>query len=157
MRAWNAGENLQAKLSGDPQFVEKLGQSEVNIALQGQGLGNVQVRANVSGDQVGAAITVEHRDVHAALTNDLPSLHQAFAERQLRVDHLSIQQAFSSNQTGTGDGRSQQQYQQSSAQRSAAYIGSDSPLSSNFNAQTSGDSADAQAAFDSQGRLSVRA
>src|SRR6185437_14788794 len=55
LRAWNGGENLKTSLTGSPQLVEKLGQSEVNIALQGEGLGNVQVRAPLAGDQVGAA------------------------------------------------------------------------------------------------------
>jgi flagellar hook-length control protein FliK len=159
LRAWNAGENPQANLSGNAHLVEKLGQSEVNIALQGEGLGNVQVRAHVAGDQVGAAFTVDHHDVHAALTNDLPSLHQAFAERQLRVDHLSVQQTFSSSSSGnmgTGDGRSQQQ-SPDSAQRQSAYAGSDSPFSSSLSSLTGNDSSETAGAFDSQGRLSVRA
>lgn len=157
MHAWNGGETLQANLSGTPHLVEKLGQSEMNIAMQADALGAVQVRAHVVGNQVGAAIIVEHHDVHAMLSNDLPSLHQAFAEKQLRVDNVSVQQGYFAG-GGISDGRSgQQQPQQGSAQRPYPIADTPQRFSGEPIFSTSADSSESRGSVDSQGRLSVRA
>ena len=92
LQAWNGGENLQGSVTQASHLVGKLGQSEMNIAMQGDALGAVQVHTHVSGDQVGAAITVERHDVHTLLINDLPALHQAFSDRQLRLENVSLSQ-----------------------------------------------------------------
>lgn len=157
MHAWNGGENLQADLMRNPHLVEKLGQSEMNIAMQADALGAVQVRAHLAGDQVGAAITVEHHDLHAMLSNDLPALHQALSERQLRVANLSVHQAFSSGDAGIGGGKGQQHPQDGTAQRATPFMQSSPEFSAPLNFSTSADSSESRDAFDSQGRLSVRA
>jgi hypothetical protein len=157
MHAWNGGENLQADLTRNPHLVEKLGQSEMNIAMQADALGAVQVRAHLAGDQVGAAITVEHHDLHAMLSNDLSALHQALSERQLRVANLSVHQAFSSGDAGIGGGKGQQQPQDGTAQRATPFMQSSPEFSAPLNFSTSADSSESRDAFDSQGRLSVRA
>lgn len=157
MHAWNGGENLQADLTRNPHLVEKLGQSEMNIAMQADALGAVQVRAHLAGDQVGAAITVEHHDLHAMLSNDLPALHQALSERQLRVTNLSVHQAFSSGDAGIGGGKGQQQPQDGTAQRATPFMQSSPEFSAPLSFSTSPDPSESRGAFDSQGRLSVRA
>jgi hypothetical protein len=157
MHAWNGGENLQADLSRSPHLVEKLGQSEMNIAMQADALGSVQVRAHLVGDQLGAAITVEHHDVHTMLSNDLPALHQALSDQQFRVANLSVHQAFSSGDAGIGGGKGQQQPQDGPAQRATPCVQSSPDFSAPVNFSTSVDSSESRGAFNSQGRLSVRA
>jgi flagellar hook-length control protein FliK len=158
MDAWNGGENLQANLTRDPSLVEKVGQSEMSIDMQADALGSVQVRAHLAGDQIGAAITVEHHDVHAMLTSDLPALHQALAERQLRVENLSVNQSYFSADAGIGGSKSGQQQPQDGAAPGAIPAGeTQTRFSAEMNFPGNADSSESRGAFDSQGRLSVRA
>ena len=69
--------------------------------MQSDSLGGVELRARMTGDQVGAAIVVERHDIHLALSNELPALHSALVEKNVRVQTLSISQG---TQTLLGDG-----------------------------------------------------
>jgi flagellar hook-length control protein FliK len=161
LQAWNAGEGLHAQVTGSPQLLQKLGQSELNIALQAEALGAVQVRTHVSGDQVGAAITVERHDVHALLSSDLPALHQALGERQLRLENISLQQAPLSHSGGTGPGDSaaRQQSQDGAPARALSSTAATTgfPASPAANGYETPAASGSAPIFDSQGRLSVRA
>lgn len=161
LRAWNAGEGLQAQVTSSVQLLEKLGRSEMNIALQAEALGAVQVHAHVSGDQVGASITVDRHDVHALLASDLPSLHQALGDRQLRFDSISLQHStLLGAGAGAGDNAARQQSQQGGSSPtpfqgdSLAGASIAAPPMLNWETTTI---AEARPIFDSQGRLSVRA
>jgi flagellar hook-length control protein FliK len=162
LQAWNGGENLQGDVTQAAHLMAKAGQSEMNIAMQAEWLGAVQVRAHVTGDQVGAAITVERHEAHAFLNNDLPALHQALNDRQLRLEKVSVDQGSPLAWSGTaGDGSGQPQSQNGAQQRSlysgsaAREQASSAALNSTFTDTT--DATDARVTFDSNGRLSVRA
>jgi flagellar hook-length control protein FliK len=161
LQAWNGGENLQGDVTQAAQIAAKAGQSEMNIAMQAESLGAVQVRAHVTGDQVGAAITVERRDAHAFLNDDLPALHQALSERQLRLESVSVTQGSPFAGSATADG-SGQQHSQSGPQQRSFYSGSaareqTSNASVHSTFADTADATDTRIAFDSNGRLSVRA
>jgi len=81
--------------------MDRGGQTEMRIEMQSDSLGGVELRARMAGDQVGAAIVVERHDIHSALSNELPALHSALAEKNLRVQTLSISQG---TQTLLGSG-----------------------------------------------------
>ena len=51
------------------------GQTEIRIEMQAGSLGAIELRAHITGDQIGASIAVEHHDAQLMLTNDLPALH----------------------------------------------------------------------------------
>jgi len=57
----------------------------------------------MTGDQINASIAVEHHDTQVLLTNELPSLHTALSEKDLRVDSLSVSQGMAAS-TGSGAG-----------------------------------------------------
>ncbi len=155
LQAWNGGENAATGVARSGQSAGTVASSEMNVALRAEGLGAVQVHTRVTGDQVGAAITVEHHDAHAELTSDLLSLHQALAERQLRVENLSLSQSSPHTGAGIGDGAAQQHHPGAAWQRpapsgSTAFLGA---AESTAALEESG----TPTAFDSNGRLSVQA
>jgi flagellar hook-length control protein FliK len=79
------------------------GQTEIRIEMQAESLGSVELRAHIAGDQIGASISVEHHDAQVALTTDLPALHIALAEKNLRLETLTVSQgSFSSLSGGLG-------------------------------------------------------
>lgn len=95
-------------------IVDQPGQTEIRIEMQADSLGGVELRAHIAGDQIGASIAVEHHDAQLALASELPSLHSALAEKNLRVETLSVTQGtFSSLSGGHGQDpgqRGQAQY-----------------------------------------------
>lgn len=102
------------------QVTGHLGQAEIHIEMQAGSLGAVDLRAHVSGDQVGASIAVEHHDAQLMLTNDLPSLHMALTEKNLRVNTLSVSQGMAAS-TGNGFGSSGGQKDASPSHQRATY------------------------------------
>jgi hypothetical protein len=158
LQAWNGGERVSASTVSSDRLAGSLAGAEMNVALRTEGLGAVQVRAHVTGDQVGAAITVERHDAHAALANDLPALHQALSERQLRVENLSLQQGSAHAGPGIGDGAARHQNQGGTPSRPSPFGGAGTGfLGAAQNAGTTDTSPENYTAFDSNGRLSVQA
>jgi flagellar hook-length control protein FliK len=104
------------------------GQTEIRIEMQADSLGGVELRAHIAGDQIGASISVEHHDAQLALASDLPALHSALVEKNLRVETLSVSQGtFSSLHGGAGQDHGQRGFTQSPAKFAYAEK-SDSPL-----------------------------
>jgi len=96
------------------QILDKPGQTEIRIEMQGTSLGNVELRAHIAGDQIGASISVEHHDTQVLLASELPALHSALNEKNLRVDIQSVSQgSFSSMGGGYGGDSGQRSYSQS--------------------------------------------
>lgn len=158
LQAWNSGERASISPASSDRLAGSLAGAEMNVALRTEGLGAVQVRAHVTGDQVGAAITVERHDAHSALANDLPALHQALSERQLRVENLSLQQGSAHAGPGVGDGAARHQNQGGTPSRPSLSGGEGTGfLGAAQNTGTTEASPENHTAFDSNGRLSVQA
>jgi len=135
------------------QLIENAGHSEMRIELQTDKLGNVELRARMAGDELGAAITVEKRDAHAALAVELPALQQALSGKQLRVDQVTLLQGSLNSAAGDAgrDGQQQQAPGANRFQASPSWVTAGSPaLLSSLDAAPSG-------VFDTQGRLNVHA
>jgi flagellar hook-length control protein FliK len=81
-------------------LLDHAGQTEIRIEMQGGSLGGVELRAHMSGNDIGASIAVEHHDVQDMLANDLPALHNALIEKNLRVDYLSVSQGMPGSMNG---------------------------------------------------------
>jgi trimeric autotransporter adhesin len=157
LRAWNGGDNAQTHLVQSAQVGGNVRESQVNIALQADTLGNVEVHARVAGDVVGASIGVDRHDAHAMISSTLPTLHEALTERQLRVSEVSVfQNSQQQASSAPGDGRTAQQ-RDPGQQRSAANPWTAEQTASLPDAAIFGDSSSAASSFDSNGRLSVRA
>jgi flagellar hook-length control protein FliK len=82
------------------RLMEHTGQTEIRIEMQSDSLGGVELRAHISGNQIGASIAVEHHDTQVLLANDLPALHNALVEKNLRIDSLSVSQGMPSSTAG---------------------------------------------------------
>ena len=144
---------LESKAVNVAQLTGNEAHSEVRIAMQADQLGQVELHATVSGQQVGAAITVEKKEAHAAMAVELPSLQQALEERQLRVSEVVLTQSALHSTAGdpsnAGNAPAEQRrnqagthYQQ--AQRDTAYGNAPAAIFEN------------SGMFDGHGRLSVR-
>ena len=137
------------------RLTSQITNSDVKIALQGEQMGPVELRAKVSGDQLSASITVEHHETHALLSADMPALHQVLNDRQLRVNEiLLLHDSLSSSDSPDGGPphkRDQALHQQN---HGPARTGADSAL---FPDGPQTGRAALNEIFDSRGRLSVRA
>src|SRR5579883_1057685 len=139
----------------DAQLAQSATHSEMRISMQSEKFGPIELHARVTGDEVGAAITVEKRDAHAALAAELPALHQALGEKQLRVEQVTLEQSsthFLAGDCGAGS-PSHQQQARSTPQRGNAGSG---PLRAIVPASF-GVSRDAEEGVNAQGRLSIHA
>jgi hypothetical protein len=149
-------DGTQMHFVGNAKLVQAASHSEMRIAMDTDKLGPVELRARVVGDEVGAAITVEKRDAHAALAVELPALQQALSEKQLRVDQVTLVHGSLHSTSGdTGEAaREQSQRQAPSAPASRWQTGASPALQSRSGFFYGSDSS---TIFDSQGRLSVHA
>jgi flagellar hook-length control protein FliK len=135
----------------DVQISGNAAKSEVHLAVQGDQLGSVELHAHVAGEQVGAAIVVEKREAHAALSLELPALREALSEKNFRVEHIWLtQSALESTAGDTGNAHGQQSRQRHWAQFGDAQEQQDFASSQTGVAETEG-------IFDERGRLSVLA
>jgi hypothetical protein len=157
LQAWNGGDNAQTRLVQAAHLGGSLRESEMNISMQAESLGAVELRARVSGDVVGAAIGVERHDAHVMISNNLSSLHDALQERQLRLGNVTVFQSPVHSGATAGDGGAPQQ--RGTAPRQSATVGSTGAQSgsSTTDAAAATESSEGNAVFDSNGRLSVRA
>ena len=76
------------------------GGTEVRIELQSDSLGSVELRAHVSGNQIGASIAVEHHEAEVMLNTELPALHSALVEKNIRMDSLVVSQGAHASMGG---------------------------------------------------------
>jgi hypothetical protein len=144
-------DSASARFVTSAQLFAASSHSEMRVSLDSEKLGAIELRAHLSGDQIGAAILVEKREAHAALTVELPALQQALSEKQLRVDQISLLHGTLGAATGDA-GASPRQDQPNPSQGPLASNSSQMSLSAQLVA------ASGQAGiFDAKGRLSVRA
>lgn len=157
LQAWNGGDNAQTRLVQAAHLGGNLRESEMNVSMQAESLGAVELRARVSGDVVGATIGVERHDAHVMISNSLSSLHDALQERQLRLGNVTVFQSPVHSGATAGDGGAPQQ--RGTAPRQSASGGSTGAQSglSPTEAAAASESSEGNAVFDSNGRLSVRA
>ncbi|HET7108470.1 MAG TPA: flagellar hook-length control protein FliK [Candidatus Acidoferrum sp.] len=135
-----------AQLAGDP------GHSQVRIAMQADQLGQVEVHATVRGQQVGAAITVEKKEAHAALAAEMPSLQQSLEERQFRVGEVVLMQGAMHSTAGDAGNAAAEQQRRGQAGTTYQQVESETQYETGLGAIF-----ESNGIFDDSGRLSVRA
>jgi zinc finger protein 185 len=128
-------------------------QSEVHLALQADKLGNIELHARVTGEQVGAAIVVDKKEAHAALAVELPALREALSEQNLRVDHVWLTQSSLHSTAGdAGNPAADQRQRPASSNNPNANSSEPAPQ-----LVITGATLESTGIFDDQGRLSVHA
>jgi hypothetical protein len=98
------------------RVLERMGQTEMRVGVNTADFGNVELRASVCQDRVGASINATHIDLRTAMMAEMPSLERAMQQQHLRLDQLDF-----GAQTGSQDrGASAQQQPRSSYGAQAA-------------------------------------
>ncbi|HVB40306.1 MAG TPA: flagellar hook-length control protein FliK [Terriglobales bacterium] len=77
---------------------------QTTLALHSATLGSVQIHADLRDSLLGATITVDRPELHAALAGQLPVLERTLANRQLQVGSLQLQQQATGGQSGQQGG-----------------------------------------------------
>lgn len=108
------------------RVLERMGQTEMRVGMNTADFGNVELRASVSQDRVGASVTTAHLDLRAALMAEMPSLEHSMEQHQLRLDHLDLGANGGGNQRGT---LAQQQQPRSQSGAEAGFTTTSSPSS----------------------------
>lgn len=98
----------------------------MHIAMNTDLLGAVNVHAVVRQSTVSATIEVQRADVQTLLSNDLPALQHALAERSLHVEQISVLGGSTGNHDQADSGRQSAQNHQNwrgpnSTSQSAGY------------------------------------
>ena len=148
---WRLPDDGTTKGVSTAQLADAASHTEMRIAMQTDKLGNIELRAHLAGETVGAAITVEKRDAHSILAVELPALQQALSEKSLRVEQVALfQGTLDLNHSQSGKDAEQQQTNGAQHQAKAWTMqSSNSPMMNTEFVHMS--------AFDSAGRLNVRA
>ena len=120
-------------------LTDRTGQTEVRIEMQSESLGSVELRAHVSGNQIGASIAVEHHEAEVMLATELPALHSALAEKNIRMDSLVVSQGAHASMGGApGEDHGQKYFTPSRAKSVRAGEMNSSPAFSEAPAEWSG-------------------
>jgi hypothetical protein len=135
-----------AQLAGDQ------GHSQVRIAMQADQLGQVELHATVHGQLVGAAITVEKKEAHAAMAAEMPSLQQALEDRQLRVGEVVLMQGALHSTAGDAGNAAAEQQRRGQAGTTYQQVENETMYEA-----SAGTIFEGNGIFDDSGRLSVRA
>jgi Flagellar hook-length control protein FliK len=84
------GSSVSTTQVSQAQVFDRSSGSEMRIALQTDTLGSIELLATSDKDRIGAAIAAAKPETMELLTNDLPALHQALADRNLQVQQINI-------------------------------------------------------------------
>lgn len=103
----------QAEASAAPRvlhsakLLERVGQSELRVGLQGSEFGNIDIRTSMARSQLSAQISVERGELARALTAELPSLQHRLAEQQITTAEVHVENQFNGDSQSSG-GRQQE-------------------------------------------------
>lgn len=136
------------------QLYQRLGGSEMHIAMDTDLLGAIDVRAVVHQSALTATIGVQRADVQALLANELPALQHALAERSVQVEQISVLSGATGNRMDLS-GQAQQQQHGSSAAYTSFLPAAQAPGPSRAE-QLQAVSGEALSFDGSAGRLSIR-
>ncbi|MGH9756409.1 MAG: flagellar hook-length control protein FliK [Candidatus Acidiferrales bacterium] len=133
---------------------QRMGGADMHINMQMDLLGAVDLHASIHQGALTATIGVQHSDVQALLSNDLPILQHALAEQNLHVEQISVLDHSAGGRMDLG-GNAQQQPQQQTLPGAVQRLVRDVGYAGNGNSAIA--AAQAQGPRASQGRLSILA
>jgi hypothetical protein len=139
----------------DARLIQAPALSEMRISMRSDQLGSVEVRAHSVGDEMGAAITVEKRDAHTALSIELPALQQSLTDKHINVTRVVLTQGSLNSTTGDSHASPQQgERNASNTPFASAYLNKSEAAAG---VMYSTHSVEPAVIFNSHGRLSVHA
>jgi flagellar hook-length control protein FliK len=136
------------------RLYQRVGGAEMHIAMDTDLLGSIDLRAVVHQSGLTATIGVQHADVQALLSSELPGLQHALSQKNLHVEQISIFGSAVGSQSNQGGSQSQQQKHTPAfaPQATAAW-----PGSANGRDESLASVSDAAVGSGGTGRLSVHA
>jgi flagellar hook-length control protein FliK len=90
-----------ASILHSAKLLERVGQSELRVGIQGGEFGNIDIRTSMTRNQFTAEIAVEHGELGRMLAADLPSLQNKLAEHRIPQANLVLQNQMSGNSSGS--------------------------------------------------------
>jgi flagellar hook-length control protein FliK len=72
------------------ELYQRVGGSEMHVAMETELLGAVDLRATMHQSALTATIGVQRSDVQALLSNELPALQHALADKNFHVEQISV-------------------------------------------------------------------
>jgi len=90
------------------RVLERMNQSEIRVGLNSAEFGSLQLHTTVAGDRVGATVETAHSELRAAILAEMPSLHRAIEQRDLRLVTFELGPHGGGEQRGDGSPPQQQ-------------------------------------------------
>jgi len=112
------------------RVLERMGQAEMRVGMNTADFGNLELRASVSQDRVGASIATAHAELRAALMAEMPSLERSMEQHQLRLDLLDL---------GAHSGGGNQERGASAQQQPRSQSGGEAGFATTSSSSSSGD------------------
>jgi Flagellar hook-length control protein FliK len=84
------------------EMYQRAGGSEMHVAMETDLLGAVDLRATMHQGTLTATIGVQRADIQALLSNELPALQHALADKNLHVDQISVLNNSVGGRAGSG-------------------------------------------------------
>jgi flagellar hook-length control protein FliK len=134
------------------RLYQRVGGAEMHIAMDTDFLGSIDLRAVVHQSALTASIGVQHADVQALLSSELPGLQHALSQKNLHVEQISIFGGAVGSQSNQSGNPQQKNNPPFTPQAAAVPWGSASDAR-----ERSAAAADTIAAVEGAGRLSVHA
>jgi hypothetical protein len=94
-----------------PRMLESVQQTEVRVGVHPEGMGPIEIRAVLRGDEVGAAISAQQPDTHQWLAAHLGELESTLHAHDIRLGQLTLNQLSGSGSLGSGYAQSESQGQ----------------------------------------------
>jgi hypothetical protein len=91
------------------RLYQRVGGAEMHIAMDTDLLGSIDLRAVIHQSGLTATIGVQHADVQALLSSELPGLQHALSQKNLHVEQISIFGSAVGSHSNQGGSQSQQQ------------------------------------------------
>jgi flagellar hook-length control protein FliK len=93
------------------RMVESAQQAEVRVGVHPDGMGPIEIRAVLRGDEVGAAISAQQPDTHQWLASHLGELENTLHAHDIRLAQLSLSEPSASGSLASGYSQSDSQGQ----------------------------------------------
>src|SRR5579885_115135 len=94
LAGWDAVSAQAGRVINSATFSQARDQIEMKVAIHTDALGSLELHTVLKGDRLGAAINVQNPETHLLLASELPALHQALSNQNLRLDQVSILNNF---------------------------------------------------------------
>ena len=84
-----------------PQVLQDAQQTEMRVGLHPEGLGAIEIRAVMRGNEMGAAISAQQPETHQWLASHMGELESSLQSRDIQLNHLTLNEASAGGFSGS--------------------------------------------------------